>query len=69
MKDWRKIFSSQNPFQAELVRDVLEGNDFQAITVNKQDSAYGVFGEIEVYVPKESVLPALKIIKDEISFE
>jgi len=69
MKDWQKVFSSKNPFQAELVRDILEGNDFQAITLNKQDSAYGVFGEVEVYVPRISVLPALKIIKDEISFK
>jgi hypothetical protein len=69
MKDWQKVFSSPNPFQASLVQQVLESSELQAILLNKQDSAYGVFGDVEIYVPKKSVLKAIKIINDEIDFK
>lgn len=69
MKNWQKIFASTNRIQASLVRDVLEGNQIEAILMDKQDSSYGIFGQLEVYVNQEKVLPALKVIKDEIRFE
>ncbi|MFT6960304.1 MAG: hypothetical protein ACJAWV_000001 [Flammeovirgaceae bacterium] len=68
MKDWKKVFSSSNHFQASLVQQVLENNELQAILLNKKDSAYGVFGEVEIYVSKKNVMQALKIINDEIDF-
>lgn len=69
MKKWRKVFSSENGFRAELVKITLENSGFQAILINKKDTAYNNFGEQEVYVNTEDVLPALKVIQDEIHFE
>ncbi len=68
MKGWQKVFSSSNHFQSSLVQQVLESNGLPAILLNKKDSAYGVFGEAEVHVPKQDVMQAIKIINDEIDF-
>ncbi|MGB0524128.1 MAG: hypothetical protein ACPGJS_14260 [Flammeovirgaceae bacterium] len=68
MKKWRKVFSSENDFRAELVRMTLEYRGLQAFIINKKFTAYNNFGELEVYVDRQDVIPALKIIQDEIGF-
>ena len=40
------IYSSGQPYKAELVRQMLSDHNIQSFIVNKQDSAYK-FGEIE----------------------
>ena len=67
--NWEKVFSSVDDFRATLVRLTLESRGVQAIIINKKDTAYNNFGEQEVYVNRQDVLPALKIIQDEIRFE
>lgn len=69
MRKWQKVFSSENDFRAELVRLTLENSGVSAMIVNKKMTAYNNFGELEVYVNRQDVLPALKIIQDEIRFE
>ena len=69
MKDWQKVFSSPNHFQASLVQHVLETNELQAILLNKKESAYRFTGEAEVHVLKQDVMDAIKIINDEIDFK
>ena len=51
MENWFKIFSTNQAYQAEIVRGVLEENDIPVMLVNKQDSSYVFLGEVEVYVP------------------
>lgn len=48
-KHWVKLFSTADPVQAELTKQVLEGNDVAAVIINKQDSSYR-FGQVELYV-------------------
>ena len=57
------IFSIGNPYQAELVRQMLSNHNIQAFIVNKQDSAYK-FGEIELYVHRDHVIRAKKLIME-----
>lgn len=61
-KDWVKIYSSLQIHDIEIVKGVLKENNIQAITINKQDSSYLSFGEIELYVNNNDALEALQII-------
>lgn len=51
MKQWYKIYASPNLPQASIVKGMLEENFVPVMMVNKQDSSYLNFGEIEIYVP------------------
>ena len=69
MSSWSKIYESKRPYRAEIVKDILEQKGIKAIILNKKDSAYDIFGQLEVHVEAEKVLTALKIIEDDIKFE
>ena len=51
MNQWFKIYTSPNLPQASIVKGMLEENLVPVMVVNKQDSSYLNFGEIEIYVP------------------
>jgi hypothetical protein len=57
------IYSSGQPIQAELVKQMLANNNISAFLVNKQDSAYK-FGEIEVFVGRDDVIRAKMLIRE-----
>jgi hypothetical protein len=58
---WEMIFSSAMPYQVEIVRSLLFENDIVSVIINKQDSAYLTFGEIELYVKRSEILKAKQI--------
>ena len=60
---WVKVYTSDQLFSAEMIRGMLHEEDIKSIIMNKQDSAYGLFGEIEVYVDRDDVIQALHIIQ------
>ncbi len=68
MKSWKKVFSTQNPVRAEIVKAILEENDVPAVVVNKKDSMYH-FGILEVRVNQDNLLRAIKIIEEDVTFE
>ena len=51
MNGWFKVYTTKNYAEASIVKGMLEENNIQTIILNKQDSSYLVFGEIELYVP------------------
>ncbi len=51
MNQWQKIFSTRNYAEASIIQGLLEGNEIPVQVLNKQDSSYLNFGEIEIYVP------------------
>ena len=61
--DQVRIYAAGNPYQAELIRQMLLDHEIQAFIVNKQDSAYK-FGDIEIYVNRDHVMRAKKFIKE-----
>lgn len=69
MNNWTKVFSSQQEYKAEIVKDVLADKQFDPVIVNKKDTAYNIFGEYEVYVAPEYVVLALRVIENDIKFE
>ncbi len=61
--DQVNIYSIGNPYQAELIRQMLSDHNIQAFIVNKQDSAYK-FGDIELFVHRDHVIRAKKLIRE-----
>ena len=51
MKKWFLLYSTRNLPQASIIKGMLEENSVPVMMVNKQDSSYLNFGDIEVYVP------------------
>ncbi len=69
MSSWSNVYASKMPYRVEIVKDILNQKGIEAIVMNKKDSAYDIFGQLEVHVKAESVLNALKIIENDIKFE
>jgi hypothetical protein len=69
MATWQKVFESENMVRAEIVKNVLQGKDINALIINKRDSSYNTFGFFEVMVHQGDVINAIRIIRNEIVFE
>lgn len=61
--NWIKIYTSSHPFQIELLKGFLKENNITAVSINKQDSSYLSFGEIELFVDSQDVLKTKMLIK------
>ena len=61
-KNWINIFSSANPIEVEIVKQMLEENNITAVMLNKQDSSYNMFGSIDLYINEENQTIALQLI-------
>jgi hypothetical protein len=61
--DQVQIYAVGNPYQAELIRQMLMNSNIQAFIINKQDSAYK-FGDIELYVHRDDIIRAKKLIEE-----
>lgn len=66
---FQKVYEDAHPVRVEIVKGVLSEHDIPAIIVNKKDSAYQLVGHLEVHVPQDNVISAIKIIEEEIKFE
>ena len=70
MKDWNIVFKTKNNSRAEIVKGVLTERNINAVIINKKDSSLHLsHGQIEVLVPRDDVLKAVKIVNDEIAFK
>lgn len=61
--DWTAVFKTTQPYQAEMVKDILEDNGIEAVILNQKDSSYNLFGEINVMVHTKNSEKAEEIIK------
>jgi len=69
MKGWTVVYKSTISSRTEIVKGVLKDRGIEAVIVNKKDSTLHLnHGQLEVQVQKSSVLDAMKIINDEITF-
>jgi len=68
MTIWQRVYKDSREHRATIVRDVLMDREIDAVIVNKKDSPYG-FGFLEVQVPSDQVILAIKIIEEDIHFE
>jgi hypothetical protein len=61
-ENWQLIFSTNQLYQAEMVKSILEESNIEVILLNKQDSLY-LIGDIDLLVHPDQVIPALNKIK------
>ncbi|MCB0737813.1 MAG: CPBP family intramembrane metalloprotease [Bacteroidetes bacterium] len=62
---WTIVYTTPNVHHAAIVHDKLLDEGYNAVIVNKSDTAYGgVFGTVEVHVPQNEVESALARIKE-----
>ena len=59
-----KLFSTENPNKAEIIKQMLEENDINVVLLNKQDSSYNMFGTIELYVEEVNIVSANSLISE-----
>ena len=52
MSDWFKLYTTRNYTEANIIKGMLEENNITVVILNKLDSNYLSFGEIELYVPQ-----------------
>ena len=57
-----KLFSTENPNEAEITKQMLEENNITVVMLNKQDSSYLMFGPIELYVNKKELTKARNLL-------
>jgi type III secretory pathway lipoprotein EscJ len=61
-KNWVKIYKSTNFYQSEIVKQMLLQHNIPAVLLNKQDSSYRNFGNVEVYVHQEDFDHAIELL-------
>jgi hypothetical protein len=47
------LYSTTNQAEASIIKGMLEENNIPVFLMNKQDSSYLNFGELEIYVPHD----------------
>jgi membrane protease YdiL (CAAX protease family) len=68
MAGWQKVFESDSPIRAEIVKGVLEEKGITAIVLNKKESVYQIHGSYQVMVSSNETIQAINIINNEIKF-
>lgn len=58
----KKIFSTSEIYLAEIMKLKLEGEGIRVILINKRDTSYNNFGQIELYVNQDDVIRAKYLI-------
>ncbi len=59
--NWVKIYTSNQFYKSEMVKQILMDNDIEAVIMNKKDTSY-TFGEVEVHIHQSDFNNALEII-------
>ncbi|WP_026897415.1 DUF2007 domain-containing protein [Daejeonella oryzae] len=58
---WIKIYTSNDFFKSEIVRQVLIDHEMEAILMDKQGFPYRI-GEVEVYIHRDNFNKAIELI-------
>ena len=61
---WVIAYSTNQMYLAELFKTVLHNNEIESVIINKMDSAYHSFGDIEVNVRQDQILKAKMLAKE-----
>jgi len=62
--DFIKIYTSADPYQADLAHDLLDENGIHCVVLDQHDSMIPSIGEIEIYVHENDEAAALEVLKN-----
>jgi acylphosphatase len=62
-KDWKLVYFTGDDYRSVIAKELLEENDIHAVVINRKDSSYTTFGDIEVYVSNDDEEQANKILE------
>jgi hypothetical protein len=62
VQGWQKIYTTSLRHKAEIVKGALENNQIPAVILDKKDSSYHLFGEVEIYVNPDDAQSAEQVI-------
>lgn len=63
-KDFIKVFTTSDPYEADIAHDILDENDIRCVVLDQHDSMFPSVGEIEIYVHETDEATALEILKN-----
>ncbi len=61
---WKHVYNFGQEYKAIIAKEMLMEHGITAVLINKKDTAYQSFGDIEVYVQEENVVRAKKLLSD-----
>lgn len=67
MEEWFKLYTTKDYLEANIIKGMLEENQVKVALMNKQDSSYLAFGEIELYVPTQFKEIAIRLLNNALS--
>jgi hypothetical protein len=62
MNNWVKVYTTENSYSAEIIKQGLIENEIPAVVMNKQDSSYKNFGVLTVMVNEGDFQKAIAYI-------
>lgn len=63
-KDWVCVYRTEQGFQAEIAREILENEEIDCVVLNEHDSVIPSIGELEVWVHQDFEITATELLKD-----
>ncbi|HKL31781.1 MAG TPA: DUF2007 domain-containing protein [Tangfeifania sp.] len=61
---WKQVFLTGEEYKANMAKDILENDGIKTVLMNRHDTAYKSFGDIEVYVQEADEQKALELLKE-----
>lgn len=61
--NWISVYTTEQPWQAEIAKQVLSENGIEAVVINKRDSSLLSFGEVKVYVSQDDAEKSKELLK------
>jgi hypothetical protein len=60
---WKLVYFTGEDYRGYIAKELLEENGIQAVVLNRKDSTYTTFGDIEIYVSEKDEEEATRILK------
>ena len=62
MENWISVYTTNQLYKAEAIKDFLAEENIEAYVMDKKDSSY-LLGDVEMYVKPEDENTAVELIK------
>ena len=63
-KDWVCVYKTEQGFQSEIAREILENEEIDCVVLNEHDSTFPSIGDLEIWVHHDFEIKATELLKD-----